>query len=122
MSTVKRRRLLAYLFLIAASIFMSGCAARPVPVEVSPKGMIHPPKVAKLPLSVGVYYSTALRDHQLVVTPGLIPFAVRSGRASVTLFDQVLPLAFEHVVAVSGRPPLAGEGANLVAVLEPSIE
>lgn len=122
MSTLKRRHVPACLALIAMSIFVSACALPQIRVEIPPRAIGQPPKVAKLPRSVGVYYSAALRDHEHVFTPGLRPFVIRSGHASVKLFDQLLPLAFDRVVAISHRPPLVEQGAAVVAVLEPSIE
>jgi len=121
-STLKRRQAPTCFALIAVSIFLSACVLRQIRIEIPPNAIGQPPKVTKLPLSVGVYYSVALRDHEHVFTPGLRPFVIRSGRASVNLFDQLLPLTFDRVVAVSHRPPLVAEGATVVAVLEPSIE
>jgi hypothetical protein len=84
--------------LFAAAI-VSGCAFTTViPLE----GAIeNPPRVAQVPLVVGVHYRPEFRAYEYA----RYRTVVRIGQSSVTLLDQVLPMIFERVVRVSSPPP-----------------
>ncbi len=109
--------------LLALAIFatlFSGCTYTHNIKPEPPLGSL--PEVTKEPLTVGVYYSPEFSTYEDVRYHGSNKFVARIGNASVALFDRVFPMAFEKVVTVTEGPPFGGEGTEIAAAIEPSIE
>ena len=70
---------------------------------------------------VGIYYSPEFRTHEDQVWKKGDRWDFPIGPASVSLFDRAIPLVFERVIPVQGRPPLGG-ATDIQAVIEPRIE
>lgn len=81
-----------------------------------------PAGVQQVPLAVGVYYSAEFREYRHVGSRMGDQWDFALGPASVKLLDAALPMIFESIVPVPGKPPLAGGPGKLAAVLEPTIE
>lgn len=96
---------------------LAGCAARTITLE----GSYPSPLVAKIPLTVGVYYPEELRAFaytEIDDSSGKDQYIVESGASQVQLFDTLLPAMFERVVPLSD--PTTTEGVD--AVFIPNIE
>jgi hypothetical protein len=96
---------------------LAGCAARTITLE----GSYPSPLVAKIPLTVGVYYPEELRTFaytEIDDSSGNDQYIVQSGASQVKLFDTLLPAMFERVVPLSD--PTTTEGVD--AVFIPTIE
>ena len=61
--------------------------------------------VEKLPLTIGVYYDTALRNHRYTEDTSERPnWVIDSGHSQVALFDSVLTSTFNQVIPVENLP------------------
>jgi hypothetical protein len=88
-----------------------------------------PPPIAKIPLTVGIYYSHEFRTYEHVRNgqssspPFYIPAGLKilfpAGKNSVVLFDQAMSQLFLRVVPVS---TLQANSTDLAAIIEPRIE
>ncbi len=92
----------------------------------SMKGAVNPEfttlAVDRVPVTVGVFYSTEFRTYEKTRSLATGPFTVPVGEPSVRLFEQLFHAMFENVVHVQGPPPLARAAPALAAVIEPKIE
>ena len=96
---------------------LAGCAARTITLD----GSYPSPLVARIPLTVGVYYPAELRDFaytEIDDESGKDQYIVQSGASQMKLFDTILPAMFERVVPLSD--PTTTEGVD--AVFIPAIE
>lgn len=98
-------------------LLLSGCAARTISLSAT-----YPtPLVVPLPLTIGVYYPDELRDFQYIEiddNTGNDQYIIEAGASQVALFDTVLPVMFENVVALDSPTP--GQGVD--AVFIPTVE
>ncbi|MDP6184025.1 MAG: hypothetical protein QF609_09420 [Gammaproteobacteria bacterium] len=77
--------------------------------------------VEKLPLTVGVYYDDAIRDHSYTEDTTERPnWVIDSGDSQVALFDRVLASTFDRVIALE-NPQMANSQLALDLVIAPSI-
>jgi opacity protein-like surface antigen len=104
--------------LVLATSFFSGCTFSPS-MDVK---LDNPPGVAKVPKTIGVYYSPQFHDFEYFEAEISHRWMLPLGSASVDLFDQVFPLTFEKVVPLSALPTRADKGLNFDAVIAPNIE
>jgi hypothetical protein len=84
--------------------------------------VIREPRIAQIPLVVGVYYSDAFRE--LVYAQQDRPLFRNSyaiGGASIKLIDQALALLFKQVVLLPGPLSPGVSPPNVACVIEPSI-
>ena len=68
-----------------------------------------PAGVQQVPLAVGVYYSAEFREYRHVGSRMGDQWDFALGPASVKLLDAALPMIFESIVPVPGKPPLAAK-------------
>jgi hypothetical protein len=81
------------------------------------------PQTEKLPLKVGVYYSTEFSTYEQLRVNGPHKFVFPIGAASVDLFNNVLPQVFQDVSRVYSLPPFTQREYNFLdVVIEPQIE
>jgi hypothetical protein len=91
-------------------LLLAGCNTVPLNPRLSP-----PPGVEKLPLTVGVHYTSEFRAYARAEwTWGGWSFAL--GEASVRLFDQALPMLFDQVQEVEAPPPAAMDEIDAILV------
>jgi hypothetical protein len=110
------RRATPWLALLLGSL-LAGCAARTITLE----GSYPSPLIAKIPLTVGVYYPQELRDFaytEIDDSSGKDQYIIQSGQSQVDLFNTVLPAMFETVVQLDDET--TGQG-GVDAVFIPSI-
>lgn len=109
-------RLAAPFMLIVAVLFLTACGATSVNVE----GRYPTPNVPPMPLTLGVYYDEALREHQYIELSdrGRDEYIVASGPSHMELFDTILPAMFQRVVLLDS--PRADAGVD--AVFIPTID
>ncbi len=105
-----------YVILIIAIAFC-GCAVTLKPI------VDLPPSTPRIQKTVGVYQSPEFRNYQttapiLVGADAKIPL----GSASVTLFRELFPKAFEKVVWIERLPTIATAESPFAAVIEPQID
>lgn len=118
--TVLRQNVLWSSLLTTTSFFLGACAFS-VPMTIPTQLPIQKAS-AKLPVTVGFYHAPEFRTHEEhVLHMGLERYVFPLGAASVSLFEQVMPLVFGKVMPVQGRPPLA-DPVELYGVIEPRIE
>jgi hypothetical protein len=123
---VRRYSTAALVALLAlALVLASGCASQPFERQLlwtSPQLPL--PRVAQLPLTVGVHYSDVFRHYRYTDhsdrNPG-IAYVHEAGSGSVALFDSVLAATFERVVEVSTWPPARGASIEAAFVMVPSV-
>lgn len=111
---------LARALLIAAIAALSAACSHQIPLNPTKA----PPAAvsAKVPATVGVYYSPAFRDHIHSGKFGGDTWNFPLGNASVLLCEQSLPSLFTKTVPLTQRQPLPAGTPALDAVLEPRIE
>jgi hypothetical protein len=109
-----RAALLLLIFLTA----LSACAARNIEV----RGSYPRPNIPPLPLTVGVYYSDALRDYVYTefTDSGREEYRVAAGQTHIDLFNTVLPAMFREIVVLDS--PTAAAGRGLDAIFVPNID
>lgn len=113
-------RLRIYVFVLLV-LFAAACTIK-YPIELNPD-LRNPPTFDKLPLTIGVYYSTEFKNYefrQKKVHPKL--WVIPAGKGSVALFDKVLPIMFGNVVQLKTWPVPRQENPELSGVLIPSIQ
>jgi len=83
-----------------------------------------PPTFTRLPVTVGVYYSSKFRTYQyrFTVEVALEEYVIPLGKPSARLFDQISPIMFDRVIYLQHRPPLSPAESNLDLIIEPRIE
>ena len=104
-----------------ALIFLLPACTTVIPLKVGTDFL--PPSPIQIPLTVGVYHSTDLRNYQYSVEPILGQDVVLPvGMATVGLLDGLYPDLFSKTVPVESRPPPPINAPSLAGVLETSIE
>ncbi len=112
----------ASLFVAAVVILMavsSGCTFNHN-LEIAPK-LDTFTEPAKMPLTVGVYYSPEFSTYKHSRVYGPHRYIVAVGKESVALFDKLALLDFQNVVHLDGLPPFNGKAANVDVIIEPDI-
>jgi hypothetical protein len=103
---------------IALAFGFAGCTITHE-FDLEPKvSDLSPP--SKVPLRIGVYYSSEFRSYKHVRAAGPNRFVVPIGKSSIKMLDALWPRLFEKAVPVAGPDPAGGE--SLDAVIEPSID
>ena len=118
MTSAPDRRPWTGALLLAALLALAGCGAKEVVVQ----GQFPQPLMSKLPLTLGVWYEPAFREHEFFDEAkgrAESDWLVRTGEAQVELWDTLLNGMFEAAVPVAG-PEAAG--ADVDGVLVPNIE
>lgn len=105
----------AFLFACAA-LLLTACGATSVNVD----GRYPTPNISAMPLTLGVYYDEAFREHQYIEVSdrGSDEYLVNSGQSHIELFNTILPAMFQQVVQMDS--PTADAGVD--AVFIPSID
>lgn len=113
-----RRRTRAIFLWLAGAVVLSACGASTVTVE----GSYPSPNIQPLPITLGVYYSDALRNHVYIerTDAGKDEYLVNSGGSHIELFNTVLPAMFRQVIVLND-PALANE-RGVDAVFIPNID
>lgn len=112
--TVRPQRILPWL--IATAFLLSGCNNS---LSLKTAIEVPEPQVAKLPLTVGVYYEDELKNHVYTEDSEDRPgWKIDTGESQVELFDRILPAMFQDVKQVA-QP---NGGGGLDAVLAPHVE
>ena len=113
-----RRRARAVLLCLAAAVVLSACGASTVVVE----GTYPSPNIPPLPMTLGVYYSDALRNHVYTerTDAGKDEYLINSGGSHIELFNTVLPAMFQQVIVLDD-PAMANE-RGVDAVFIPNID
>ncbi len=101
-----------------AVLSLAACGVSNVVIE----GSFPTPNINKLPLSVAVYYDTALTDFSYIEysETGSEEYNIASGQSHVALFNAVLPAMFDAVIVVDSIEEAAARGVD--AVFAPAIE
>ncbi len=99
-------------------LLLAGCGVNNVVIE----GDFPTPNIAKLPVTVAVYYDDALRDFSYIEysETGQEEYNIASGVSHIELFNAILPAMFENVVTVNSLEE--AENQNVDAVFAPAIE
>ena len=94
--TVQETRLYRNALALLATLLLAGCGVSNVVIE----GSFPTPNIAKLPLTVAVYYDTALREFAYIEysETGQEEYNIASGASHIQLFNAVLPAMFDQVV------------------------
>ena len=99
-------------------VALSGCAARAITISAS-----YPtPLVAKLPLTVGVYYPEALREFsytEIDDSSGKDQYIIASGASQIALFNTILPVMFDEVIELDGP---STDNPQVDAIFVPDVE
>jgi len=75
-----------------------------------------------LPLTVGVYYADALRNHELTNQPPVeVGFTIKTGAAHVSFFDGLFSELFVETVPVANKKAAFADGQAFDALIEPTI-
>lgn len=109
------------LLLALALALLTGCGAKEVVVE----GRFPQPLMSKLPLTLGVWYDEAFREHEFfdeATGRAESDWLVRTGDAQVQLWDTLLAGMFERVVYMDAKPAPEQMNPAVDAVLIPRIE
>ncbi len=104
--------------LLLTALSLIACGVSSVVIE----GSFPTPNINKLPLSVAVYYDTALTDFSYIEysETGSEEYNIASGQSHVELFNAVLPAMFDTVIVVDSVEAAATRGVD--AVFAPAIE
>ena len=113
-----RRYCRSIVLLLLAMVALNACAARSVIIE----GSYPTPNIPPLPMTLGVYYSDAIRDYVYTerTDAGKDEYLVSSGASHIALFNTVLPAMFQQVVVLDD-PAMANE-RGVDAVFIPDID
>ncbi|HKK23652.1 MAG TPA: hypothetical protein VJ947_08195 [Pseudohaliea sp.] len=107
--------------LLAALLALAGCGAKEVVVQ----GQFPEPLMSRLPLTLGVWYDEAFREHEFFDEAkgrAESDWLVRTGEAQVQLWDTLLGGMFERVVYMDARPAPAQMNPAVDAVLIPRVD
>lgn len=101
-----------------AVLLLAGCGVSNVVIE----GNFPTPNISKLPLTVAVYYDSALRDFAYIEysETGSEEYNIESGASHIRLFNAILPAMFDRVVIIESMDEAQTEGID--AVFAPAIE
>lgn len=106
------------LLLLMGAVVLSACGASTVTVE----GSYPSPNIPPLPMTLGVYYSDALRNHVYTerTDAGKDEYLVNSGGSHIELFNTVLPAMFQQVIVLDDLAMANERGVD--AVFIPNID
>jgi hypothetical protein len=107
-------------WLLGISLLLAGCGTKQVVVE----GVFPTPLVSKYPLTLGVWYDQAFREHEFFDEAkgrSESDWLVRTGEAQVLMWDQLLGGLFQRVVHLDA-PPGEGEAPAVDAILVPGVD
>ena len=101
-----------------AAISLSACGVNNVVVQ----GSFPTPNISQLPLSVAVFYDSALTEFAYIEysETGTEEYNIASGQSHVELFNAVLPAMFDEVVVVGSLEEAEMLGVD--AIFAPAIE
>lgn len=116
--TRPRIRQLALLLLAGLVMTLGACAARTVEI----RGSYPSPNIPPIPLTLGVYYSDALKGYVYTERSdaGRDEYHVNSGNSHIDLFNTVLPAMFRQVVVLDDPATATERGVD--AVFTPNID
>lgn len=105
-------------FVVLAAISLSACGVNNVVIE----GSFPTPNISPLPLSVAVFYDSALTEFAYIEysETGTEEYNIASGQSHVELFNAVLPAMFDEVVVVGSLEEAEVLGVD--AIFAPLIE
>ena len=106
---------LFYAFNAAAGLALGGCGLAPVHAVDAPS--IPTPLVRKIPLTLGVHYTSELRSSVVLIPEGTLLV----GAPSIATFDAALRGLFVDVVAIDKWPSTAG-ALGVSGVLVPTLQ
>ena len=103
---------------VLAAISLSACGVNNVVVQ----GSFPTPNISQLPLSVAVFYDSALTEFAYIEysETGTEEYNIASGQSHVELFNAVLPAMFDEVVVVGSMEEAEMLGVD--AIFAPLIE
>lgn len=107
-------------WLLGISLLLAGCGTKQVVVE----GVFPTPLVSKYPLTLGVWYDEAFREHEFFDEAkgrSESDWLVRTGEAQVLMWDQLLGGLFASVVHLDA-PPGEGTPPAVDAILVPEVD
>ena len=104
-----------------AVFLLPGCASQPTELPEWKFPQLPPPRVAQLPLTVGVHYPASFlrAKHEEKSQP--VWYMHQPGGASSALFDRALAATFAKVVQIPTWPPPNGEQPAVALVLVPRV-
>jgi len=106
--------------ILLAALFLASACTQSVSLKVDTE--VPTPVVARIPVSMGVYYEDALRNYVYEEDSEDRPdWRIESGKSQVDLFEQVLPSMFQNVSHVNGIPVTGVEG-HMDGVLVPKVD
>ena len=108
------------LLLSISILILTGCGTSTINIE----GSYPSPLVNKLPFTLGVYYDDSFKSHsftEINERNGKDQYIINSGAAQVSLFNTVLPAAFEEFVLIDDINNMAAY-PNVDLVFVPVIE
>ncbi|MEX0738312.1 MAG: hypothetical protein WD071_03115 [Pseudohongiella sp.] len=113
-----RRHGRSMMLLLLATLALSACAARTVTIE----GSYPTPNIPPLPMTLGVYYSDAMKNFVYTerTDAGKDEYLVNSGNSHMALFNTVLPAMFRQVVVLDD--PATANERGVDAVFIPNID
>ena len=100
---------------------LSGCATEPTQLPAWTFPQLPAPRVAPLPLTVGVYYSEAFLRARYEEKSDTIWYMHEPGPASAKLLDSVFTATFRKVVHVPAWPPVNGSRPDVAVVIVPHV-
>ncbi len=104
----------------AALVVLGGCTQT---VAVRVDSAVPEALVARLPVTVGVYYDPAFSGHVYRESSEDRPdWTIETGPSQQALFDRVLGAMFEQVVPIERRPGPQAPARGVAAVIVPAIE
>jgi len=112
------RPLMFFPWLLTGAFLLSGCNNS---LSIKTAIEVPEPQIAKVPLSVGVFYEDELKNHVYTEDSEDRPgWKIDTGESQVELFNRILPAMFQDVKQVA----LIESGGNggLDAVLAPHVE
>lgn len=114
--TVRPQRILPWL--LTAALLLGGCNNS---LSIKTAIEVPEPQIAKLPITVGVYYEDELKNHVYTEDSEDRPgWKIETGESQIELFDRILPAMFQNVKQVT--LPNSGDNGGLDAVFAPHVE
>jgi hypothetical protein len=104
-------------FLFFPFTVMGACTKVLDPAMEAPPVLVEP-----LPLTIGVYYGDALRNHEVTNKPPLeTDFSIKTGPAHVSFYNDLLADVFARTVLLDSKDSALTGAQRLDAVIEPLI-
>jgi hypothetical protein len=110
--------------IVSVLLLTAGCATEPKVLPAWTFPQLPSPRVAPLPITVGVHYTEAFqrkRHEDKHDRNKVLWYEHDPGGASVALFDSVFSATFEKVVRIPTWPPAGGAEPEVDFVLLPSV-